>query len=163
MGGKEEMKGKFQWRLDLEIQATPDKVWETVDDISMIPQYHPEVGTVTLLDGKQARALGVKYQCNVLEGKGEGSCVEEVSEYIPYVKVSTRMGEDTWGLDKIFADFVVESTLIPKDDHKTLLRFEGFYNPIGVFNKVLNPLILRRKTKDRSLSVMKGIKRLCEK
>jgi hypothetical protein len=34
-----EMKGRFQWRLELEIQATPDKVWETVDDISMIPQY----------------------------------------------------------------------------------------------------------------------------
>jgi len=156
------MKGRFQWRVDLEIQATQDKVWEIADDISRIPQYHPEVGTVTLLDGKRARAVGVKYQCNVLEGKRKGSCVEEIVEYVPRVKLSTRMGKDTWGLDRIFADFVVESTLIPKNDHTTLLRFEGFYNPIGVFNKILNPLILRRKTKDQSLSVMKGIKRLCE-
>jgi len=157
------MKGRFQWRVDLEIQAPRDKVWEIADDISMIPQYHPDVGTVTLLDGKHGRDVGVKYQCNVLEGKGKGSCVEEVVEYIPRVKLSTRMGEDTWGLDKIFADFVVESTLIPRDDRSTLLRFEAFYNPIGFLNKVLNPLILRRKTKQRSLSVMKGIKRLCEK
>jgi len=157
------MKGRFQWRLDLEIQATPEKVWEIADEISLIPQYHPDVGAVTFLDGKQARAVGVKYQCNVLEGKGKGSCVEEVVEYVPHVKLSTRMGTDTWGLDKIFADFVVDTTLMPRDDHTTLLRFEGFYNPIGIINRILNPLILRRKTKHRSLSVMKGIKRICEK
>ena len=157
------MKGRFQWRLDLEIQAPSRTVWETVDDIAKIPQYHPEVDTVTLLDGTPARAVGVRYQCHVREGKGQGSCVEEVCEYVPYVKVSTRMGEDTWGLDKVFADFVVESTLVPMGHHTTLLRFEAFYTPIGILYRVLNPLVLRRKTKERSLSVMKGIKRLCEK
>ena len=156
------MKGRFQWRLDLEVNAPPHKVWEIADDISLIPQYHPEVGAVTLFDGKKARAVGVKYQCNVLEGRGKGSCVEEVIEYVPNVKLSTRMGEDTWGLDKIFADFVVETTLVPRDDHTTVLRFEAFYNPIGVLNKILNPLIFRGKTKERSLAVMNGIKRLCE-
>ena len=157
------MKGGFQWRVDLEIQATPQKVWEIADDISKIPQYHPDVDTVTLLDGKRARAVGVKYQCNVLQGKGKGSCVEEIVEYVPNVKLSTRMGEDTWGLDRIFADFIVETTLIPKGDAATVLRFEGFYNPIGFLNKILNPLILRRKTRERSLSVMRGIKSMCEK
>jgi len=82
---------------------------------------------------------------------------------MPGVKISTAMGEDTWGLHKIFADYVVESTLIPKGNHETILRFEAFYNPVGLFYKILNPLILRKKTKERSLEVMKGIKAFCEK
>ena len=40
------MKGKFQWRLDLLIKADSSKVWEIADDISLIPQYHPDVGRV---------------------------------------------------------------------------------------------------------------------
>ena len=157
------MKGKFQWRADLLIKADSSRVWEIADDISLIPRYHPDVGRVDLIDGQTTRGIGVKYQCNVLEGKGKGSCVEQVVDYVPGEKISTAMGEDTWGLHKIFADYVVESTLIPKGNHETILRFEAFYNPVGLFYKVLNPLILRKKTKERSLEVMKGIKAFCEK
>jgi len=156
------MKGKFQWRVEITISANSARVWEIADDISLIPKYHPDVGKVDLLDGQNKRGVGVKYQCNVLEGKGKGSCVEQVVEYIPGVKLANAMGEDTWGLHKIFADYIVETTLMPKGESETILRFDGFYNPIGLFNKMLNPLILRRKTKERSLQVMNGIKRICE-
>jgi hypothetical protein len=157
------VKGKFQWSVDLLIKAHSSKVWEIADDISLIPQYHPDVDRVDLIDGQKTRGIGVKYQCNVLEGKGRGSCVEQVVDYVPGVKISTAMGEDTWGLQKIFADYVVESTVIPQGNQETILRFEGFYNPVGLFYKILNPLILRKKTRERSLEVMKGIKAFCEK
>ena len=155
------MKGKFQWNLELVINAKPARVWEIIDDVTLIPRYHPEVGKVNLISGQSKRAAGVKYQCNILEGR-KGSCVEEVVEYIPLVKISTGMVEDTWGMDKIFSDFIVESSIIPKDDRTTMLKFDAFYNPVGLFYKVLNALMLRRMMKKRSFLVMKGIKKLSE-
>jgi uncharacterized protein YndB with AHSA1/START domain len=155
------MKGKFQWSLELEINAKPARVWEIIDDINLIPRYHPEVGKVNLISGQSKRAAGVKYRCNILEGR-KGSCVEEVVEYIPNVKISTGMVEDTWGMDKIFADFIVETTIAPKDCDATTLKFEAFYNPVGIFYKILNAHIMRRMMKKRSLLVMKGIKKLSE-
>jgi uncharacterized protein YndB with AHSA1/START domain len=87
------VKGQFQWKATIRINATPKRVWEIVDDISLIPQYHPEVGKVDLLSGQSKRAVGVKYQCNILEGR-KGGCVEEVVECIPNHKLSTAMPED---------------------------------------------------------------------
>lgn len=73
------------------------------------------------------------------------------------------MVEDTWGMDKMLADFVVETTITPKNATTTILTFEAFYNPVGIFYKFLNVLLLRRMMKKRSLLVMNGIKKLCEK
>ena len=83
-------------------------------------------------------------------------------ECIPGSKVSTLMASDSWGIDKMLKDFVVETTLIPQPDNGTALRFEGFYNPVGTVNRILNLVIIRRKTMKRSLDVMDGIKRLAE-
>jgi hypothetical protein len=155
------MKGKFQWKAEVEINASSNRVWEIADDISLIPQYHPEVDKVDLISGQKQRAVGVKYQCNIFEGR-KGSCIEEVCEYIPYEKVSTSMVEDSWGISKMVTDFVVESIIKPQNDNSTLLIFEAYYNPVGIFNKLLNTVLLRRIMKRRSLLVMKGIKRLSE-
>ncbi|MGO8695802.1 MAG: SRPBCC family protein [Rectinemataceae bacterium] len=156
------MKGKFQWELNLEIKAPTAKVWGIADDLSLIPSYHPEVGRVDFIEGRTQRAVGVKYRCNVLEGR-KGNCTEEVLEYIPGRKISTVMREDSWGMDKIFANFVVDTTVLRKDEDTTILKFEAFYNPIGFANRLLNRIVLRRVTRKRSLSVMEGIKKYAEK
>ncbi|MCJ8012274.1 SRPBCC family protein [Paenibacillus sp. KQZ6P-2] len=155
------MKGKFQWKAEIHINASQKRVWEIIDDISLIPKYHPDVAKVILISGQKNRAVGVKYQCNILEGR-KGNCIEKVCEYIPNVKVSTFMSEDSWGMHKMLADFVLETTLLPQDNNSTILLFEAFYNPVGFFNKLLNVLWLRRVIKKRSLIVMTGIKRLSE-
>jgi hypothetical protein len=156
------MKGKFQWKATVQINASSKRVWDILDDILLIPQYHPEVGKVDLISGRSKRAVGVKYQCNILEGR-KGSCIEEVVEYVPNQKMSTGMAEDTWGMSKMFTDFIVETTLIPQGENSTILQFESFYNPIGLRNKLLNFLLLRRIMKKRAIQTMNGIKRLSEK
>jgi hypothetical protein len=156
------VKGQFQWKATIRINATPKRVWEIVDDISLIPQYHPEVGKVDLLSGQSKRAVGVKYQCNILEGR-KGSCVEEVVEYIPNHKLSTAMPEDTWGLSEMFADFIVDTTVLPQGDNSAILQFEAYYNPVALKNKLLNVLLLRRVMRKRAVKTMGGIKRLAEK
>jgi hypothetical protein len=155
------MKGKFQSSVSIVIQAPCSKVWEIIDDISLIPKYHPEVGKVDFITGQSKRALGVKYQCSVLEGR-KGSCVEEVVEYIPQQKLSTAMPQDTWGIDKMLTDFIVDTTVHPIDEHSCILQFDAYYNPVGFRNKILSTLMLRRVFKKRSLSVMQGIKHLAE-
>lgn len=155
------MKGTFQSSVSIVVQAPVSKVWEIIDNISLIPNYHPEVGKVDLITGQSKRALGVKYQCSVLEGR-KGSCIEEVVEYIPQQKLSTAMSQDSWGIDKMLADFVVDTIVHPINEHSCTLQFDAYYNPLGFRNKVLNTLMLRRAFKKRSLSVMQGIKRLAE-
>jgi hypothetical protein len=156
------MKGKFQWKLELTINAPSDVVWSIANDVSLIPKYHPAVDSVDLIDGQRERIAGTRYQCNVTHGKGKGSCIEEVVESIPGSKFSTFMGRDSWGIDKMLKDFVVDTTLIPQANNSTVVRFEAFYNPVGLINRILNLVILRRKTMQRSWEVMNGFKRLAE-
>jgi hypothetical protein len=155
------MKGQFQWKATVQINASSKRVWDIIDDISLIPQYHPEVGKVDLISGQSKRAVGVKYQCNILEGR-KGSCIEEVVEYIPNRKMSTGMPEDTWGMNKMFTEFLVETTVIPQSENSTILQFEAFYNPVGLKNKLLNFLLLRRIMKKRAIQTMHGIRRISE-
>jgi hypothetical protein len=155
------MKGQFQWKATVQINASSKRVWDIIDDISLIPQYHPEVGKVDLISGQSKRAVGVKYQCNILEGR-KGSCIEEVVEYIPNRKMSTGMREDTWGMSKMFTDFLAETTVIPRSENSTILQFEAFYNPVGLKNKLLNFLLLRRIMKKRAIQTLHGIRRISE-
>jgi hypothetical protein len=76
----------------LRIRASHDRLWAIVDDLSLIPKYHPEVGKVDLLSGQSTRATGVKYRCTILEGR-KGSCVEEVVDYVPGKRLATAFPE----------------------------------------------------------------------
>lgn len=155
------MKGKFQSSVRMKIQAPASRLGAIIEDISLIPLYHPEVSKVDLISGLSKRAVGVKYRCSILEGR-KGSCIEEVVEYIPEQKVSTAMLEDSWGIDKMLSDFIVETMVHPVDDNWCILQFDAYYTPIGWWNSILNALMLRRVFKKRSRAVMEGIKRLAE-
>jgi uncharacterized protein YndB with AHSA1/START domain len=157
------MNQQAQWTAELVVNAPLKRVWEVVDDVTLIPRYHPEVDTVDLIAGQARRAVGTKYQCNILEGRRAGSCVEEVLAYEPERMVVTGMVSDTWGIDKMLADFRVESTVSRRTETSTVLRFEAFYKPVGLKFRVLNALFLRRVLRRRSLAVMKGIKDVAER
>jgi len=158
-GGK--MRGQFQWKANIQIKASSQRVWEIIDDISLIPEYHPEVKKVDLLAGQKKRAVGVKYQCPIPDGR-KGSCIEEVIEYIPNQKMSTTMGEDSWGMNRMFTDFIVDTTVLPQSENSTILLFEAYYNPVGIKNTILNVLFLRSLMRKRTMKIMEGIKRLAE-
>jgi hypothetical protein len=155
------MRGKFQSTVQISIRASASKVWEILDDISLIPIYHPEVGKVDLISGESKRAVGVKCRCSILEGR-KGTCVEEVVEYVPNEKISTAIPRDSWGLDKMLSDFIVDTTLHSQDANSCTLQFDAYYSPVGTWNTILNALFLRRVFRERSRSVMEGIKRLAE-
>src|SRR5262245_52632350 len=99
------MSQKPQWTAEIVVDAPLNTVWEVAEDITLIPEYHPEVGKVDLIAGQSRRSLGARYQCNILEGRRAGSCVEEVVAYEPRRRLVTRMVSDTWGIDRMLADF----------------------------------------------------------
>ena len=76
--------------------------------------------------------------------------------------VVTGMVSDTWGIDRMLADFKVKSIISPRIETSTILRFEALYKPVGLKNRLLNAWFLRRALRKRSLAVMNGIKRLAE-
>jgi hypothetical protein len=152
---------RFQWRTTVKIRASRDRLWAIVDDISLIPQYHPEVRKVELLSGQRTRAIGVKYRCVIPEGR-KGSCVEEVVDYVPGERFATAFPEDTWGISEMFRDFVVETILLPHGDSETDVVLEAYYEPIGWKARLLNALLLRRLMAGRALRTIEGVKRLVE-
>ena len=154
-------RGRFQWRTSLRIGASRARLWAIVDDISLIPKYHAEVGRVDLLSGQRTRATGVKYRCTILEGR-TGSCVEEVVDYVPGERFATAFPEDTWGISKMLRDFVVDSVLVPRGEFETDVVLEAYYEPIGWRARALNALVLRRLMARRALRTIEGVKRLAE-
>ena len=155
------MDHEAQWTIEIVVDAPLKIVWGIAEDITLIPEYHPEVDRVDLIAGQAKRGVGVKYQCNVLEGRA-GSCIEEVVAYEPERMLATEMVSDTWGIDKMLADFRVETTVSPRTESSTILKFVAFYKPVGLKYRLLNSLFLRRALRRRSLEVMNGIKRFAE-
>ena len=156
------MNQEAQWTVEIVVDAPLNRVWELAEDITLIPQYHPEVDKVDLIAGQAKRSVGVKYQCNILDGRRAGSCVEEVVAYEPERLVATEMVSDTWGIDRMLSDFRVVSTVSRHTETSTILKFQAFYEPVGLKNRLLNALFLRRALRRRSLAVMNGIKRVVE-
>ena len=154
-------RGRFQWRTSITVRASRERVWAIVDDLSLIPQYHPEVRKVDVLSGQGTRALGVKYECTIPQGR-RGSCVEEVVDYVPGERTATAFPEDTWGMSTMFAGFVVETILLPHGEGETVLLLEAYYEPIGWKTRLLNVLLLRRLMARRALRTIEGIKHLAE-
>jgi hypothetical protein len=161
--GKEHaMNEEAQWTVEIVVGAPVKIVWEIADDITLIPYYHPEVDRVDLIAGQAKRSVGARYQCNILDGRRAGSCVEEVVAYEPERMLATRMVSDTWGIDRMLTDFRVISTDSRYIETSTILRFQGFYEPLGWKYRLLNALFLRRALRRRALAVMNGLKRLAE-
>jgi hypothetical protein len=73
-----------------------------------------------------------------------------------------RMVSDTWGIDRMLTDFRVEATVSRRTETSTILKFQAFYELVGLKNRLLNALVLRRALRRRSPAVMNGIKRVAE-
>lgn len=66
------------------IAAPPERVWELVSDIGLIPRTSPELQSVEWLDGRSGPGLGARFAGhNKHEVFGEWSTVSVVVEYEP--------------------------------------------------------------------------------
>jgi hypothetical protein len=151
-----------QWTVEIRIHAPIDRVWDAVEDISLIPRYHPEVREVEFLSGSTRRAQGVSYRCVVPDGR-TGWCVERVVEHIPLRRTTVAIPEDSWGLGQNFDQFQTEISVENVDADTTLVRIQAFYIPKTWRARVMNTLRLRPRMRRRALQTLEGLRRLLEK
>ena len=151
----------LQWKVEIRIRAPIDRVWDAVEDISLIPRYHPEVREVEYLSNTTRRARGVSYRCVIPDGR-TGWCVERVVEHIPLQKITIAFPEDSWGLGRIFDQFLTELTVKAVDSTTTLVQLQAFYVPKTWKARVMNTLRLRPVMRRRALQILEGLRRLVE-
>jgi uncharacterized protein YndB with AHSA1/START domain len=153
---------KPQWQVEIRIRAAIDRVWEAVEDLSLIPRYHSDVRAVEYLSGSTRRAQGVSYRCVVPDGR-TGWCVERVVAHVPFRKTTVAIPEDSWGLVRNFDQFLMEITVEEEDEKTTRVQLCAFYVPKTWKAHLVNLLSLRPTMRRRALRTLKGLKHLLEK
>lgn len=151
-----------QWQAEIRIHAAIDRVWEAVEDLSLIPRYHHDVRAVEYLSGTTRRAQGVSYRCVIPDGR-TGWCIEQVVEHVPLQKTTIAIPEDSWGLGKNFDQFLVELTVEEEDENTTLVRLRAFYVPRTWKARLMNFFSLRPAMRRRALRTLEGLKVLLQK
>src|SRR3954464_3245996 len=96
----------FRSTQEVIIDAPLEAVWAFTMDLTKIPEFHPRVSKVDLLDGKAFRKAGVSYQCHLSGGKH--TCTERDIEIVPMQKIVTILPSDTFGISEILTDYTVE-------------------------------------------------------
>jgi len=153
------MNPPFRSKQEVIINAPLETVWEFGMDITRIPAFHPRVVKVELLSGKARREPGVSYRCHLSGGKH--TCVEKDIEIIPMQKIVTVLQEDTFGISKILADYVVETTVHRIGQSSTKMEISHYYSTPTLKAKLLN-LIARRKIARDAQATLNGIKAAIE-
>ena len=156
------MQENAQWQVEVQIKATIARVWDAIDDLSLIPAYHPVVRKVEYLSGQTRRAAGVAYRCVVPDGHRAGWCVEQVIEHVPGQRMTVSFPEDSWGLSRMFDRFTAETTVGATDDATTRVRITASYHPKSFMMRIMNALVLRHIMRKRARLTLEGLKRLLE-
>jgi hypothetical protein len=128
-------------------------------DLTRIPEFHPRVFKVDLIDGKAVREPGVSYQCQ-LSG-GNHTCIEKDVEIVPLQKIVTVLPEDTFGISRILSDYTVETTFQKLGDVSTKVEICHYYSTKSLKAKLLN-LIAKGKIARETLATLNGAKAAIE-
>lgn len=151
-----------QWETRVRVEAPLVQVWDAVEDLSLIPEYHPEVRNVQFLSGDVRRRQGVRYKCVIPRGR-KGWCVEEVVAHEPLARTTVAFTEDSWGMARRLRDFVTEISVEPEGSAATQLRLRAWYRPSGLGARLANPVFLRRAMRRRADATLRGLKALVER
>jgi len=136
----------FRSKQEVVINAPLEAVWSYGMDLTKIPEFHPRVVQVDLLDGKAFREPGVSYRCHLAGGKH--TCIEKDIEIIPLRKIVTILPEDTFGISKILSDYRVETTLQELGHLSTRMEISHFYSTTTLKAKLLNLVVKGKIARD---------------
>jgi uncharacterized membrane protein len=152
----------LQWQVEETIDASLDQSWAAFEDLSLIPKYHPAVGSVEFPSDAVRRAPGVEYKCIIPAGPQRGWCVEKVIEHVPRERSTIAFTGDSWGLSERLTGFVTEVVFEACRDAQTRVTLRGFYSPKGLCARMLNALFIRRAMRRRAKDTLAGMKQMLE-
>jgi len=124
-------------------------------DLTKIPDFHPRVFKVDLLDGKAFREPGVSYRCHLSGGKH--TCIEKDIEIVPMQKIVTILPEDTFGISRILSDYRVETTLQALGHLSTRVEISHYYSTTTLRAKLLS-LIAKGKIARETQATLNAMK-----
>lgn len=149
------MRPPFRSRQEVIIDAPLEAVWEFGMDLSKIPEFHPRVFKVDLIDGRRYHEAGVSYRCYLAGGKH--TCVEKDIEIVPLERIVTVLPEDTFGICKILSDYTVETTFQKLGDSSTKVEISHYYSTPTLKAKILN-LVAKGKIARDTQATLRAIK-----
>lgn len=153
------MRPPFRSKQEIIVNAPLETVWSFNMDLRRIPEFHPRVFKVDLLDGKAFREEGVGYQCHLSGGKH--TCIEKDIEIVPFKKVVTVLPQDTFGISKTLSDYTVETTLQKVGDSATKIEISHYYSTPTLKAKFVN-LIAKSKIARETQETLRGMKAAIE-
>jgi uncharacterized membrane protein len=156
---EEELLPPFRSRQEVIIDAPLEAVWSFSMDLSKIPEFHPRVFKVNLIDGKAFREPGVSYQCHLSGGKH--TCIEKDIEIVPLQKIVTVLPEDTFGISRILSDYTAETTFQQLGDSSTKVEICHYYSTASLKAKLLN-LIVKSKIARETQATLNAAKAAIE-
>lgn len=130
------MRPPFRSKQQVVIDAPLEAVWAFCMDLTKIPDFHPRVFKVDLIDGRASRGVGVSYQCHLSGGKH--SCIEKDIEIVPLEKIVTVFPQDTFGISKILSDYTVETIFQELGNSSTKVQISHYYSTPTLKAKLLN-------------------------
>ena len=153
------MRPPFRSKQEVIIDAPLETVWAFGMDLTKIPEFHPRVFKVDLIDGRRFREAGVSYQCHLSGGKH--TCIEKDIEIVPLEKIVTVMPQDTFGISKVLSDYAVETTFQKLGDSLTKIEISHYYSTPTLKAKLLN-LVAKGKIARETQATLTGIKAAIE-
>ena len=153
------MRPPFRSKQEVIIDAPLEAAWSFSVDLTKIPEFHPRVFKVDLVDGKAFREPGVSYQCHLSGGKH--TCIERDIEIVPLQKIVTVLPEDTFGISRILSDYTVETTFHKLGDASTRVVISHYYSTTSLKAKLLN-LIAKGKLARETQATLNGAKAAIE-
>ena len=130
------MRPPFRSKQQVVIDAPLEAVWAFCMDLTKIPEFHPRVFKVDLIDGRASRGVGVSYQCHLSGGKH--SCIEKDIEIVQLEKIVTVFPQDTFGISKILSDYTVETIFQELGNSSTKVQISHYYSTPTLKAKILN-------------------------
>jgi hypothetical protein len=149
----------FRSKQEVIIDAPLEAVWSFSMDLTKIPEFHPRVFKVDLIDGKAFREPGVSYQCHLSGGKH--TCIEKDIEIVPLQKIVTVLPEDTFGISTILSDYTVETTFHKLGDASTKVAICHYYSTTSLKAKLIN-LIAKGKIARETQATLNAAKAAIE-
>jgi hypothetical protein len=159
MGTVHTMLPPFRSKQEVVISARLEEVWAYTMDLTRIPEFHPRVCKVELIDGIATRGVGVSYQCHLSGGKH--SCIERDIAIVPLEKIVTVLPQDTFGISKILTDYTVETTFRKLSDFSTEVAISHYYSTPTLKAKFLN-LVARGKIARETRATLASAKAVIE-
>ena len=136
------MRPQFRSKQEVIIDAPLETVWSFSMDLTKIPEFHPRVFKVDLIDGKAVREPGVSYQCHLSGGKH--TCIEKDIEIVQLQKIVTTLPEDTFGISRILGDYTVETMFHKLGDASTKVEIRHYYSTTSLKAKLLSLIVKGR-------------------